>query len=61
MVVWIFFVGHGNFFLFDMRFFVGHGNIFVCMSILGCVFYGHLDDWPTLFCRTSRVEVASRC
>ena len=61
-------------FCLDMEIFVGHGGIlfghwifcwswdfFVGMSILGWVFCGHLDDWPTLFCRTLRVKAASRC
>ena len=37
-------------------------KIFVGHEILDMEnFVGHVDDWPTLFCRTSRVEVASRC
>ena len=43
-------------FCLDMEVFVSH-EIF----LLEWVFCGHLDDWPTLFCRTSRVKVASRC
>ena len=61
-------------FCLDMEIFVSHGRLlfghwifcwswdfFVGMSILGWVFCGHLDDWPTLFCRTLRVKAASRC
>ena len=35
--------------------------IFLVVGILEWVFYGHLDDWPTLFCITLRVKVATRC
>ena len=37
------------------------GFFFFEVSILEWVFCENLDDWPTLFCRTSRIEVASKC
>ena len=88
MVVWIFWVGHGQIlvghwkkkkkltwnFLLVMRsvgtkfwdvvkFLLGMGFFFFFFfwSILEWVFCEHLDDWPTSFCRTSRVEIASKC
>ena len=60
------FVGHRNFFFWHRNFCWSWKNfVWTCkyfgMSILGWIFCGHLDDWPTLFCKTSRVEVASKC
>ena len=60
-------------FLLDMEFFVMTWNflldmkkLFLDMEVLRWVFWdmvfcGHLDDWLTLFCRTSKVEVPYRC
>ena len=52
--------GQGKIFCKAWDFFF-FGSEYFGMSILGWIFCGHLDDWPTLFCKTSRVEVASKC